>query len=87
MTAPQRLFPREVTSNVPLVTLTGMERLQVEQHRGLIAYQPDEVVFRTACGLLHIGGEALSFSRYTASEAVINGRIHHVTFDGAEVRG
>ena len=58
-------FPREVTSNVPRITLTGHERLHVEQHRGLIAYQPDEIVFAVnpftalVAGLLGLPGIAL----------------------------
>lgn len=82
-----RLFPKEVTSNVPLLTLTGTESLHVEQHRGLIAYQPEEITLRTTCGLLHIAGEDLRFSSYASSEAMICGRISSVTFDGSGVRG
>ena len=33
-------FPREVVSSVPKVTATGNEMVLVEQHRGLVAYQP-----------------------------------------------
>lgn len=74
----QELFPKEVTSGVPRITLTGEERLHVEQHRGLVACQPEEICFRTSIGLLQVTGEALRFMRYSAAEALIGGRIHGI---------
>ncbi len=74
------LFPREVTSNVPRITLTGRELLHVEQHRGLIAYTPEEIVLRTASGLLTATGAELRFTLYSAGEARITGKIDAVGF-------
>ena len=71
----QELFPKEVTGKVPRITLTGDELLHVEQHKGLIGYQPEEICFRTACGMLRVTGEGLRFRRYASEEAVITGRI------------
>lgn len=80
------IFPREVTGNVPRVTLTGHERLHVEQHRGLIAYSPEEIIFRTAAGLLRTAGAQLRFSMYTSGEALVNGRIDVVEYVQKEGR-
>lgn len=80
------LFPREVTSNVPRITLTGHERLHVEQHRGLIDYEPENIVLRTSCGLMRVAGAGLSFSLYTEGEALIMGRIDSVSFQQKEGR-
>lgn len=80
------IFPREVTGNVPRVTLTGQERLHVEQHRGLIAYSPEEIIFRTALGLLRTAGEGLCFSKYTSGEALVKGRIDVVEYVQKEGR-
>lgn len=75
------LFPREVVSHVPRITLTGTGRLQVEQHQGLIGYQQEEVLFRTACGTLRVTGGALRFQAYTAGDALLVGRIDSVTLE------
>lgn len=80
------LFPREVTSNVPCVTLTGRELLHVEQHKGLVDYEPDNIVLRTAAGLMRIGGAGMLFRLYNDQEAVIAGRIDSVVF-GQEALG
>lgn len=74
-------FPKEVTGTVPLITLTGAEEVRVEQHRGLLSYQLDKVVFRTAAGLLTISGSTLRFSRYSAMEATLTGHISGIEME------
>lgn len=76
------LFPKEIISGVPRVTLTGRNTVYVEQHQGLIAYQPEEVSFRTNCGQLNIAGKDMTFRLYTASEALIEGEIHSMSMTG-----
>lgn len=80
------IFPREVTANAPRITLTGRERLHVEQHRGLIAYSQEEIIFRTAAGLLKAEGAGMSFRLYNAGEALVSGRIDRVGFVQKEAR-
>lgn len=79
-------FPREVISDVPRVTLTGHERLHVEQHKGLVDYAPEVIAMRTSCGLMRVNGAGMRFVTYTAAEAVIVGRIDAVSFPGQEGR-
>ena len=80
------LFPSEVTANVPRITLTGHERLHVEQHRGLIDYEPDNIILRTSVGMMRIAGAGMVFRLYTAAEAVVTGRIDSVAFQHGEGR-
>ncbi len=82
----KELFPREVTSNVPRITLTGREQVHVEQHRGLIAYNPEEIILRTSVGLLRMTGQNLRFSLYSAGEALIVGQIASVEYASGEGR-
>ncbi len=78
------VFPREVTGGVPRLTLTGREQLHVEQHRGLIDYAPESIVLRTSCGLLRVAGAGMVFNCYTATEAIVSGRIDSVAFQHGE---
>lgn len=78
------LFPKEVVSDMPRVTMTGNERVHVEQHKGLIAYQPEEVVFRVAAGRLTVTGKELRFRRYTSGEAILTGHVDGVAIAGGE---
>ena len=73
------IFPREVTSNVPRITLTGAELLHVEQHQGLLGCTKDEVSLRTASGVLTICGTGLKLRQYSAVEAVVSGEIGSIS--------
>ena len=78
----KELFPKEVVSRVPRITLTGTGRLHVEQHQGLMGYQQEEVLFRTSCGMLRVTGGGLHFQAYSSAEALLAGRIESVIMLG-----
>ncbi len=71
----QGIFPKEVTSGVPSITLTGREEALVEQHHGLILYEGDCIELRTRVGTVRFDGAGLRFARYDQQEACITGRI------------
>lgn len=77
------LLPAEVVRDVPRVTMTGSDSVYVEQHKGLVAYQPEEVVFRTASGTLRIDGSELRLKRYTACDAMITGQMKNIAIEKA----
>ncbi|MBR6569807.1 MAG: YabP/YqfC family sporulation protein [Clostridia bacterium] len=83
----QEIFPREVTSNVPRVTLTGRERLLVEQHQGLETCTETQVSLRTSCGLLTVTGQRLLFQHYSKTEALIAGEIESIRLTPEGRRG
>lgn len=75
-------FPREIVSDVPQVTMTGCELVHVEQHKGLVAYQPEQIVFRTSLGRLVVSGSGLRFRKYSATEAVLAGSVDSIVVGG-----
>lgn len=77
----RELFPKEVTTDVPRIILTGRDRLLVEQHKGLEVCTASEIGLRTSCGCLSVTGNGLLFLRYTQTEALITGRIDAVRLD------
>jgi len=81
-----KLFPREVTSDLPRITLTGNERVQVEQHKGLMTYLPEEIVLLCSHGKIRVAGQGLQMKRYTRAEAVIVGEISGVWVEDGGAR-
>lgn len=81
-----KLFPREVTSDLPRITLTGNERVQVEQHKGLVTYLPEEIVLLCSQGKIRVAGQGLQMKRYTTAEAVIVGEISGVWVEDGGAR-
>lgn len=74
----ESLFSPELTSDIPRIVMTGKKLVLVEQHRGLMSYQQDEIALRTSIGLLKLQGKELRFRHYSATEAVIYGEIDHL---------
>lgn len=75
----ENLFPAEVTSGVPFITMTGNTLIRIEQHNGLIGCRPDEIMISTSCGCYVINGENLYLKRYSTSEVFVAGRISAVS--------
>lgn len=80
------LFPAELTADVPRITITGTQLIQIEQHKGLMAYQQEDIALMTGTGMLRIHGKALRFRLYSASEAIISGEIESVSLGEGGVR-
>lgn len=83
----RHLFPREVTADVPRITLVGSETVRIEQHHGLKVYQPELILFRTGAGQVRVTGEALCFASYGAGEALITGEINSVSVEAGTKGG
>ncbi|MBQ2952027.1 MAG: YabP/YqfC family sporulation protein [Clostridia bacterium] len=75
----QEFLPREVASDVPRMTLTGGERLFVEQHKGLLDCREELISLKTASGILCVEGCHLMLLRYSRVEALITGDIRSLS--------
>lgn len=75
-------LPDEVTLDVPRVLLLGRLRVEVENHRGLVGYEPNLVVLGVARGQLHVHGADLVIHEVSAEAVRITGRIDSLHFEG-----
>lgn len=82
----EKMFPAEVTGQIPCITLRGMQTATIEQHRGVLVYHPEEVAFKTNTGLIRITGKDLQLCSYSASEALVTGTITGISLNGGEKR-
>ena len=80
------LFPLELTSDLPKITMLGSQQVRIEQHKGLVVYQDDEVALQTSAGILKLHGNHLSFAMYTSGEALITGQIDGISLCGGSNR-
>mgnify|MGYP001199827746 CR=1 FL=1 len=71
-------LPPEVLLNVPKTTLIGNVQVLVENHLGLLQYDPRAMRIRTARGELVITGAGLRIGSILPRELVVDGRIVHV---------
>lgn len=68
-------LPGDVMMNVSRITLVGGAQMLLENHRGLVAYNPSSITFDLPDGAVTIEGEELSIGTISAEEVTVSGRI------------
>lgn len=77
-------LPDEVLLDTPRVVLSGMDRLMLENHRGVIECARDVVRVRVEGGELCVRGAELSLSRLRPGLLIVDGALEQVSFQRAE---
>lgn len=62
-------------SKVPLVELSGRNRVLIENHLGVLAYSLEEIHVKVAYGILVIKGQKLQLLQLNGEQLVISGII------------
>ena len=70
--------PADVLSGLPRIELIGSEELRMEQHRGILAYGPDEIHVSGGKLVVQVRGEQLELRAMTPTELLITGKIRGV---------
>ncbi len=74
-------LPAEVVAGVPLVTVTGKERVLVENHRGLLGYSDTEVCAACKGGAVRVRGEGLLLRAMDHEMLLVTGTILSVEME------
>ena len=69
------------TVGLPRVEITGRHELRMENHRGILAYGPEEIVVSGGKLLVKIRGSELELRAMTAGELLITGTIWSVEIE------
>jgi len=78
-------LPSEVRGDKSRIVLVGREEMLVEQHRGLIAYETEEIRFRVKDGQVKIRGRGLTIAAFGAYDARVQGDIAGVEMTEEEI--
>ncbi|MGL4818886.1 MAG: sporulation protein YqfC [Bacilli bacterium] len=73
-------LPKDVTLDLPRMTMVGQLHIYVENHRGLLAFSENEVRLRLKSGQLRIRGEGFVIKNILRDEMLLEGKIVDVTF-------
>lgn len=74
-------LPVELSTNVPKITITGFERLFIENYRGIIEYQDYFVRINTHIGIININGFNLKLEEMTSDDLLVTGKIEGIDFE------
>ena len=64
-----------------LVELFGFCRVLVENHCGVVKYEPQEICIKSKSGILHISGRNMILARMSKEQLVITGNIESVSLE------
>ena len=80
-TAERLDFPAEVVAGATRVTLTGADRVLVENHKGLLCCTETEVEVSCGHGMVRISGNNLLLRAMDAEMLLVTGRITGVAVE------
>lgn len=73
-------LPKDILLDLPRITLMGNLRLVIENHRGLIQYDPVQIRVCLEKGEIVLQGSELNISLISREEIVIDGQLKGVKF-------
>ena len=74
-------IPREVSSNVPKITIVGFDELLIENFKGILEYQDYFVRISTEIGIVNINGFNLNLNQITDEDILVTGKIENLDFE------
>lgn len=73
-------LPKDLILDVAKVTLIGSNNITVENHKGILEYNEDQIRVNTCSGVLVITGSKLNIKSILQEEITITGEINSVGY-------
>ena len=74
-------IPREVTTNIPKIVVTGFDEILIENYRGILEYEDFFVRINTYIGIININGFNLKLNQMSDDDILISGKIENLDFE------
>lgn len=74
-------LPLDVTMDLPKVTIVGDLGVLIQNHRGLIRYDPGRIVVGVGSGQIVIAGRSLEIEEVSSEDMVVRGVIQSVQME------
>lgn len=74
-------LPKTIYFHQPRIVLQGDGQLYLENHLGILLYEPKQVIIRCQGGEIIIDGENLSIALITDEEIYLQGKIRQVRYE------
>lgn len=78
-------IPREVSSKIPKITVTGFDEVLIENFKGILEYEDFFARISTHMGNVNINGFNLKLSQMTEDDILVSGKIENIDFENKEL--
>ncbi len=75
-------LPKEITLNLPKVTMVGNTQIRIENHKGIIEYNENKIRINSKIGIIVITGENLFIRNIIKEEVLLEGEFENVQIGG-----
>ena len=73
-------LPKEITLDLPKISMVGNMQMLVENHKGIIEYTPERVRVNSTNGVIRVQGEGLNLRNIAVEDIMITGSIRSIEF-------
>lgn len=74
-------IPKEVSTNIPKITVSGFEEILIENHKGILEYEEFFIRLNTYIGIININGFNLKLEEMTSDDIMVKGKIDSIDFE------
>ncbi|WP_422444142.1 sporulation protein YqfC [Thermoanaerobacterium sp. DL9XJH110] len=74
-------LPKDIVLDLPRIVVTGRIAVFIENHRGIVEYNSENVRINTAVGVLGVKGDDLIIKSIVADEITVEGRLKAIEFE------
>ena len=74
-------IPVELATNSPKFTISGFEKILIENYKGILEYQEYFVRLDTYIGIININGFNLKLEEMTTDDLLVTGKIDSIDFE------
>ncbi len=75
-------LPKEITLNLPKVTMVGNTQIRIENHKGIIEYNENKIRINSKIGIIVITGKNLFIRNIIKEEVLLEGEFENVQIGG-----
>lgn len=76
----ERFFPTDLTSNIPLIEMTGNIEITIEGCTGVLKYESENIKVNTKSMVISVTGRSLKLKYLSSSALVIEGTVLKIEF-------
>ena len=74
-------IPKEITTNLPKITIIGFEEMLIENYKGILEYEEFYIKISTYIGIVNINGFNLKLNQMKDETILINGIIDSISLE------
>ncbi|OFI07183.1 YabP family protein [Clostridium acetireducens DSM 10703] len=75
-------LPRDVILNLPKITVTGNNEITIENHKGVILFETNEIKINSNVGLVSIYGKNFEILFMGGSTITLSGKFKSLVYEG-----